>query len=228
MAYTTVLFDLDHTLLDSDTSERLAYESTLVAAGVREPAALFPLYQRINRAMWADVEAGRMHPEDVRVRRFEAFNTEAGIDADPVTMAEQFIDGLGGNGELYPGALSMLSSVREHARLGLLTNGISQVQRTRITRLELEEIFSAIVVSSEVNVAKPAPEIFATAFEMLGDPQPGTALMVGDSLTSDVAGALAYGIDACWYNPSGKSEVSGPIPHHVVSGFDQIVDLVLN
>lgn len=226
MAYTTVLFDLDHTLLDSDTSERLAYESTMLAAGVVDPATHFPLYRAINRSMWAEVEAGRMHPEEVRVRRFERFNGEAGIDADPGPMAEHYVDGLGAFGELFPGAMSMLVQVGDLATLGLVTNGISQVQRTRIARLGLEDLFSAIVVSSEVGVAKPAREIFDIVLDGLGNPSRDSVVMVGDSLSSDVAGANASGIDACWYNPHGLANDSSAIPVHVTAGFGPIVDLV--
>ncbi len=226
MAYSTVLFDLDHTLLDSDTSERLAYESTLAAVGVADAETHFPLYRSINRAMWAEVEAGRMKPDEVRVQRFERFNIEAGIDADPGPMAEHYVEGLGAFGELFPGAMSMLVRVGELATLGLVTNGISQVQRTRIARLGLQDLFSAIVVSSEVGVAKPAPEIFDIVLDALDNPSRDSVVMVGDSLSSDVAGAIASGIDACWYNPAGLDNHSASIPVHVTAGFGPIVDLV--
>jgi 2-haloacid dehalogenase len=104
MHYTTLLFDLDHTLLDSDTSEVEAYAHTMAVIGLDDPDHHFDRYVTINREMWRAVEMGTMRPDEVRFRRFEQFVAEIGIDADPVAMAEAFVWGLGAHGELYAGA----------------------------------------------------------------------------------------------------------------------------
>ena len=225
--YQTVLIDLDHTLLDSDASETAAYERTLRMAGVHEPAALFPTYQRINKAMWAQVEAGDMRPDDVRFRRFEAFNREVGIGADPVEMAEAFVHGLGANGDLYPGARELLEALNGRVRMALLTNGISEVQRARVARLGLERFFEAIVVSGEVGTAKPAAAIYDITFERLGAPPRAGAVMVGDSLSSDMAGGRNYGIATCWYNRHRVAPPEDVELTHVVGDLADIAEVVL-
>ena len=95
MTYETILFDLDHTLLDSDESERRAYAHTASQAGLDDPDAHFPRYVTINRQMWQAVERGELDPTEVRFRRFEQFNAEIGLDADPAVMAEHFVWALG-------------------------------------------------------------------------------------------------------------------------------------
>ena len=85
--------------------------------------------------------------------------------------------------------------------LAVISNGLGEVVYARLARLGLSDYFDAVVVSSEVGVAKPNPAIFEAAFERLGSPDKATTLMVGDSLTSDIAGGSAFGIDTCWYNP---------------------------
>lgn len=224
--YGTVLFDLDHTLLDSDASEAAAFDHAMRFAGVAEPAELFDTYRRINLAMWARVEAGTLSAEEVRVLRFEEFNRVSHIDTDAHDMAEVFVDALGANGDLYPGALEMLEEIHAVAVLGLVTNGISEVQRARVARLDLGRFFSAIVVSSEESTAKPASAIFDIAFERLGHPGRTSTVMVGDSLSSDMAGGSRYGIATCWYNPSGRLAESNVRLDHVVGGFEEIVDIV--
>lgn len=216
--YATVLFDLDHTLFDSDASERTAYAHTMAAIGLPDADAHFDRYVAINRAMWAAVERGEMQPTDVRHRRFERFNAELGITADPHHMADAFVRALGVSGELYPGARDVLGAFGRTASLGLVTNGLSDVQRTRIERLGLDAYFDAIVISSEVGVTKPRAEIFDIAFERLGRPARATAVMIGDSLTSDIRGGADYGIATCWYNPAGRP--AGPddvVTHEVAS-----------
>jgi YjjG family noncanonical pyrimidine nucleotidase len=207
-AYTTVLFDLDHTLLDSDASENLAFESALSAVGLDEPHLHRADYDRINRALWATVEQGDVTPDHVRTARFEQLVMAAHLDADPLALADAFVDGLGRFGELYPGVRAVLDALTSMASLALVTNGLSEVQRARIERLDLGRYFDAVVISAEVGSAKPAPGIFETAFAQLGHPSKSSTLMVGDSLTSDIRGGAGYGIATCWYNP--KHRVAGP------------------
>jgi YjjG family noncanonical pyrimidine nucleotidase len=215
--YSTLLFDLDHTLLDSDASEIAAYAHTMDVIGLPEPDDHFERYLRINHGMWRAVERGEIQPIEVRHRRFEQFVSEIGIDADPFTMAEAFVWGLGAHGELYEGARDVLEEFAGRAAMALVTNGLSDVQRARIERLDLDRYFDAIVISSEVGVTKPRPEIFDVAFEQLGSPPKHSAVMIGDSLTSDIRGGSDYGLATCWYNPRGESAGPDDVVTHEVS-----------
>ena len=123
MLFTTLLFDLDHTLLDSDASEALAFEHTLRSIGVDEPTQHLPTYKRINSALWKRVELAELSPNDVKVIRFEQLLEALGIDGDPDAMGATYVDGLGDYGELYPDALGLLDACTD-VRLGLVTNGI--------------------------------------------------------------------------------------------------------
>lgn len=225
MRYTSLLFDLDHTLLDSDESERLAYAHTMEKIGLDDPQAHFRRYVTINREMWAAVEAGDMQPSEVRHRRFERFTIELGIDADPDEMADAFVYGLGQFGDLYDGAREVLESLAQLATLAMVTNGLSDVQRTRIERLGLEPYFQTVIISSEVGVTKPRPEIFDLTFEALGSPDRSAALMIGDSLTSDIRGGRDYGIDTCWYNPHGKTGGDGDHVTHEIENLASLTDI---
>ena len=213
--YSTLLFDLDHTLFDSDASEAAAFDITMRAAGVSDPSTVLAVYRRINGALWAGVEAGTVRPIEVRTRRFERLFAEAGIDADVEEMADLFVRSLGDNGDLYPGAREVLEDLAGKAHLALVTNGLSDVQRARIGRLSIGELFETVVVSSEVGVTKPRPEIFELAFEKLGNPPKRSAVMIGDSLTSDIAGGANFGIDTCWYNPKGLDRNGMDVTHEV-------------
>ncbi len=224
--YDTILFDLDHTLLDSDTSERLAYSHAAASAGVADPDRHFATYAEINRAMWRAVEAGDMDPSQVRTRRFESFVERLGLDADPHSMAEDFVWALGAHGELYPGAAAVLAELATRASLGLVTNGLGDVQRSRLSRLGIGDYFDAVVISSEVGVTKPRSEIFEIAFELLGRPARASAVMVGDSLTSDIAGGHRYGIATCWFNPSGNRSEHAVTPTHEVGSLDALPPLL--
>ena len=227
MPYVTLLFDLDHTLLDSDASEVAAYAHTMATIGLDQSDQHFERYVTINREMWRAVETGTMRPDEVRFRRFEQFVAEIGVDADPVAMADAFVWGLGAHGELYDGARDLLDALAGRVRLAMVTNGLSEVQRSRIERLDLDRYFDAVIISSEVGVTKPRREIFDLAFAQLDSPDPATALMIGDSLSSDIRGGRDYGIATCWFNQHGA--VAGPddVSTHEIRTLAEILDLVV-
>ena len=216
MRYETILLDLDHTLFDSDTSETKAFGQALETAGVVEPMQYFTAYQAINLKLWAAVERGEFSPQQVRAHRFERLVAQENVDADPLQLADDFVSGLGANGSLYDGALELLESLSNKASMALVTNGLSEVQRARVDRLGIGEYFDAIVISAEVGVAKPGTEIFDIVFEALNFPSKESALMVGDSLSSDMQGGTNYGIATCWYNPNGQSvQRAGQVAHEI-------------
>jgi YjjG family noncanonical pyrimidine nucleotidase len=206
--YTTFLFDLDHTLFDSDLSEAAAFDITMRAAGVAVPNDHVEAYRRINGALWSGVERGEVRPIDLRTLRFQRLFAELGLTADVEEMAALFVHSLGANGELYPGAAELLSDLAGRGRPALVTNGLSDVQRARLSRTGIESAFDAVVISSEVGATKPGGEIFDLTFELLGQPDRASAVMIGDSLTSDIRGGSDYGIATCWYNPHGLA--AGP------------------
>lgn len=226
MPYSTLLFDLDHTLFDSDASEVAAFAATMRAVGFDRPSEHFEAYQRINLDLWAGVERGEVSPIDVRRVRFERLFAELEVDANVEDMAELFVAALGANGDLYPGVFELLDLLGSHARLGLVTNGLSDVQRARLGRLGIADRFDAVVISSEVGVTKPRREIFDIAFARLGAPPADSALMIGDSLTSDIAGGANYGIATCWYNPRGLMQSAEDIVTHEIADLVDLIPIV--
>jgi len=204
MRYTTLLFDLDHTLFDFDASVDAALGDTLAGAGIPDPNGHRPTFGAINKALWRQVEQGELTPDLVGVMRFEQLVARLGVDADPKAMSDDYIAGLGANGDLLPGARELLDELAPKATLALISNGIGKVARAKIERLDIDRYFDAIVISGEAGVAKPHAGIFDIVFASLGNPDRSTALMIGDSLTSDIAGGAAYGIDTCWYAPTAR------------------------
>lgn len=226
MQYTTFLLDLDHTLFDSDASEASAFASALACVGVEVSKTSSDTYRRINLALWAAVERHEITPQVVRTRRFELLVEELGLAADPLLMADTYVAGLAANGELYPGAREVIERLNEHASLALITNGLVEAQRGRVERLGIDPCFDAIVISAEVGTAKPGTDIFDIVFEQMGSPEKESALMVGDSLTSDIQGGTNYGIDTCWYNPNGKKAQSSDRVTHEIRELNELLRFV--
>jgi YjjG family noncanonical pyrimidine nucleotidase len=227
MRYTTLLFDLDFTLFDSDVSEDRAFRHALDAVGVDWSEKILATYNEINGALWKAVERGELTPLDVRTRRFEELFDALGLTVDAEKAADAFVDGMGSFGSLYPGAREVLEELSPSGTTALVTNGLGEVQRARIERLGLEPYFDVIVISGEEGVAKPGTAIFDLAFDRMGEPERESSLMIGDSLSSDMAGGVAYGIDTCWFNRDGRSAAPDELPiTHTITDLHQLLEVV--
>jgi len=127
------------------------------------------------------------------------------IPLDPARFSATYLSQLGQNAQLIDGAEAMLRALSGQVDMMLITNGLHAVQRSRFALSPLPAYFADIIISEEVGVAKPAPGIFDIAFEKMGNPAKDRVLIIGDSLSSDMAGGINYGIDTCWFNPDGRA-----------------------
>lgn len=225
MRYPVVLFDLDHTLLDSDESERAAFDITMRSVGVELTVDVFAIYDRVNQALWRRVETGAIDPNDVKVQRFEQLLDQLDVQGDPHAMGETFVTGLTDNGDLYPGALELLDSMAGEMQIALVTNGIGPVQRGRIERLDLGKYLDAVSVSGELAMSKPGAAIFDHTLAALGVDDRSGVVMVGDSLASDMAGGANAGIDTIWFNPHGHASTT-VVPTYQVADLSAIAELL--
>jgi len=223
--YHHVLLDLDHTLLDTDTSLQMAFTHAMDAVGA-EAGDTYVIFDEINQALWRKVEAHELTPPQVHVARFVELNDRLELEANPQDMADAFAYGMGAHGELYPGVYAMLDALADVATLALITNGLSEIQRARISRLGIEEHFEVITISAEVGAAKPGTAIFDLTFDALGEPDRSAAVMVGDNLGSDIAGGNNAGIATCWYNPHGQAASMQHPSDHTITSLDQLLPIV--
>jgi len=201
--YQWLLLDADGTLFDYDRAEMQALRLTFEAAGHSFHPAYAEAYRRINAAIWLEFERGQITQALLRTRRFALLFDEAGLDLDLEHFSSAYLRNLALGIDLVDGAQEMLRALHGRVGLALITNGLKDVQRPRLERSAIGGYFDAVVISEEVGAAKPDPAIFDAALARMGHPRREQVLVVGDSLTSDVAGANRSGIDACWFNPAG-------------------------
>jgi putative hydrolase of the HAD superfamily len=108
-----------------------------------------------------------------------------------------------------PGFLRALQEAQ--ITTALVTNSSVRAQMAKLEAVGLESAFAAVVISGEIGIAKPDPAIFAVAVDRL-QLTPSDVCHIGDSLSTDVAGALASGISSVWLNRS-RRELGPSDPH---------------
>jgi YjjG family noncanonical pyrimidine nucleotidase len=224
--YSWLIFDADGTLFDFHRGETAALQSTTDKHGVSYSSHLHEAYAAISAELWRRFENGEMPLKQLRVLRFERLFTELGIDLEPELFNDHFMEALGRQTQLLDGAEEVVRNLSERFRLLLATNGIAVVQRARFSRSSIRRYFEEVVISDEIGVAKPQPEYMDEAFSRMGKPPKSEVLMIGDSLSSDIAAGVNYGIDTCWFNPHRLPLDGSPQPTFTIEDLSEINAIV--
>ena len=197
-----LLLDLDDTILDFHKAERLAIAKTFSDFGVEPTETGLHRNHLINRSCWERLETGEWTREQVLVNRFSLLFDEVGVEADATACARAYEKNLSIGHYFLPGALEAVQTLSGKYRLFLVSNGTASVQKGRMTSANLYPYFEKVFVSQEVGYNKPAREYFEKVFDQIPGFDPKKAIIVGDSLTSDILGGINAGIATCWVNPS--------------------------
>ena len=197
-----LFLDLDDTILDFHKAERIAISKTFREFGIEPTDEVLARYSQINKECWHKLELGLWDRETVLVRRFELLFAEHDIVCDGTKVARAYEKNLGIGHWFLPGAEEAVDALSKKYRLFLASNGTASVQQGRMTSANLYRFFEKVFVSQELGANKPAKEFFDRATEQIPGFDPAKAMMVGDSLTSDILGGINAGMKTCWVNPT--------------------------
>ena len=222
MKYKYLLFDADDTLLDFRRSEREALTDAMLRFGIHPTEGLIKGYSEINDSLWKLLERGGIGNIELRVRRFELFAEKYGLDADPHMLAAEYTDRLAEKSFPVNGAVELCASLWGKYRMFIITNGIKNIQESRLGASELKQYIEKSFISEEMGAEKPSPLFFDRVASAIDGFDRSLALVIGDSLTSDIAGGIAAGIDTCWFNPRRKAPVDGIVPTYEIHALDEL------
>ena len=198
-----LFFDLDDTLLDFRRSEHDALKETLLAAGIPVTEALLARYAEINAGYWKRLERREVSRDKLKILRFRDLFAEIGADAaDPAAICAAYEMRLGQQHHLIPGAAEALRNLRKDYRLFAASNGTGAVQRSRLAGAGIADLFDGLFISEELGAEKPSAAFFDACFARFPELKRSETAMIGDSLTSDIAGGHAAGLLTVWFNPS--------------------------
>lgn len=223
MRYPWILFDADDTLFDFKRSARYALGQSLTDFKIDATETHFQVYETINHEAWMAFERQEITAVELRKIRFERFLNAIGEYRDPLELNSHYLYLLSRTRYMLNGAVELVGNLREkNYRLGLITNGLQEVQRPRITHADMEKYFEVIVVSDEIGVSKPHQGFFEYSFERMGFPEKSEVIVVGDSLNSDIQGGNNYGVDTCWYNPKGATNLTDHKPTYQIQRLEEL------
>ena len=226
----TVFFDIDDTLFDRNRAQRgilhlIIRELRDVFVGIDEKR-IVDAFLESDRVTTQEYETG-ISTDGLRIRRSKLFLSFLGLSegyADKITA--MYVN-------LYPtvdapvrDAKSVIETLAGRFQLGIISNGLPDVQYRKLETLDIKHLFDCIVLSEELGIRKPDPELFWHATSMLGR-EPEECLYVGDSYDDDVVGAKRAGMKTCWFNPHGLPASQLDIkPEFEIHALDEILEFL--
>lgn len=207
--YHTLLFDIDNTLLDFAAAEEVALAKLFALWNEEVTEDLLAAYDRINDELWQAYERCEMSLDTVLNSRFSRLFAGYGKARDGVDEERLYQGFLAAEHQQMPCAREVVSALSKERRLYIVTNGVGTTQERRMKEAGLAPYFQGMFFSDEIGFPKPRPEFFEHVFTSIPAFDKDRTLIIGDSLTSDIAGGRASGIDTCWLNPRHKANTRG-------------------
>ena len=223
-----LFIDLDDTILDFHKAEGIALRKTLTTFGVVPTDENCARYSEINKMFWERLERKELTRPQVMSGRFAMFFGELGVPVDAQLCSETYMDNLSIGHYFLPGAVEALEALHKKYTLYMASNGNARVQEGRLKSANINHYFADIFVSHNIGADKPSKVYFDRCFAKIPNFEPAKAMIVGDSLTSDILGGKNAGIATCWVNPQHKPARENIRPDYEIESLSQLPALLEN
>lgn len=225
--YSTILWDLDDTLLDFGYSQSYALSKCFHSIGRSISEEEIALFSEINTEYWKRLERGEITKEELIPGRFRTFFDQLGIEnVDVDRFRKKYQIALGSVFSFLDDSLTICHSLRGVVKQYVITNGVASTQRQKLKLSGLAETMDGVFISDEIGCQKPGKAFFEYCLDQVEETDVQKILIVGDSLTSDILGGKQLGIPTCWYHPAGKKDTSDIVPDMVIDDLHRIYDIL--
>lgn len=210
--YKAVFIDWDQTIGDWDYAAHHAqkdlYDQYHLSEFFPTFEQWFEMYEEHNLVLWGQYGQGKITRQFLQRDRFlYPLLQSLGMDFTPqplIDLADRigrdFIQLTNHYFALLPHAAEIVHYLAEKYPLTIISNGFCEVQHFKIEQSGLQSYFRHVLLSEEVGINKPQPDIYLRALELNGVAA-NEAIMIGDSYNSDIQGAKNAHIDQLWIRP---------------------------
>jgi len=160
------------------------------------------------------------------MKRFKVLFDVIDVKQDIEAFSKSYLDFISEASFIIEGAEEVISALYREYKLAVVTNGIYSTQYKRLRDSPLKNYFDVFVASERIGIAKPDPDFFRFVFKESAHSNKHTAIIVGDSLLSDIKGGLNFGIDTCWFNPGKVINEEEIEPTYEIEELVQIKDII--
>jgi len=219
-----VLLDVDDTLLDFHRCACAAMVEAAREFSLALPEDAFSAFRRINDGLWRRVEEQTLTTEELYRIRWTLIFAELGIDFDGPAFEERFARHLTTAAEKVAGADELIAHLQGRCTLCIASNAPYTQQVQRLEKAGYLPHIRHLFISEKLGAAKPSPRFFEACLSALAPLRAEEVLMIGDSLTADIAGAAQCGMKTCWFRRG--SEKDGSMADYCVDDLREICKLL--
>ena len=225
---TTILWDVDGTLLNFEAAEKAAIRALFQEFGFGVCTdEMLKRYSQINKIYWERLERKEVTRQEVLEGRFRDFFAEERLDISAAPeFNERYQISLGDTIVFYDDSYEIVKSLRGKVKQYVVSNGTITAQTKKLRRSGLGELMDGIFLSEQLGVEKPDVHFFEQVFEQTGLTDKRQIMIIGDSLSSDILGGNNAGIITCWYNPEHKQPQSGVRIDYEITDLHEIYNLI--
>lgn len=205
--YKYLIFDLDDTLLDFKKAEATAISTVLKSFGVSPTKEIIELYSTINISCWKRYEKGEITRNEIFENRVSLLGEALGVRFNADEFTKNYCTQLSKQGHTLPFALPLLKQLKAKGyKMAAATNGTLASQTGRLLNSGIAGFFTCgIYISEVIGLKKPDPEFFEFILNKNNIKNKSNVLVIGDSPSSDIAGAISAGLDCCFLNLQQKN-----------------------
>ncbi|WP_201717435.1 HAD family hydrolase [Rhodomicrobium vannielii] len=216
-----IFFDLDDTLLDSHSASLNAainlYKDASISMSLQEFLAS---WQAAQERQYSRYDAKEISFQEQRRARLREVINPALSDCAADQMFTHYQQSLESHWHLFDDVLPCFERLYGH-RLGLISNGDAALQRRKLAKTGISDMFNCVVISSECGCAKPDEEIFLRACALAGV-TPKNAVYIGDRYDLDAEGARKAGLlHGFWLNRRNASAHKRTQP--IISSLNELI-----
>lgn len=224
--YRILLFDVDNTLLDFDANEAESFRLMVRDMGEIWTEELYRTYHALNEELWRKLERKEIALQTVLDNRFFWLMERYGKTVDGPLWEKAYRKYLNRGIQEMPGVRRVLEYLKGRYDLYIITNGMTDTQEYRLGASGLIRYFDDCFISEKIGASKPSKEYFDYVKAHIPGFDSKEALVIGDSLTSDIKGGHDAGIDTCFICRDLKKTVEGIAPTYRVCSLEELLEFL--
>ncbi|WP_298526896.1 YjjG family noncanonical pyrimidine nucleotidase [uncultured Porphyromonas sp.] len=219
--YSALFIDVDNTLLTFRPSSETALKKTFLAQGMNYESEYFEVFFWIGEVLWSQQKKELISVQEIHDQIFPRLLQAIGVQGDSQEMTRLFHLLLHEEAVLEPGVAETLDYLSQRYRLYVASNGLVEMQRSRLKKAGILDYFSDLFVSDDIGAEKPSETFFLEAMRR-SNTQPSDVLFIGDSISADMTGAARVAMDRCWYNRLGNPVPEALPLNHVINHLGEL------
>lgn len=217
-----ILFDADETLFEFDGFAGL--QRLFSNYGINFTAVDYQIFKALNDKLWVQYQSAQITSLQLKTQRFSLWAEKLSVPETRLNLEYQqaMID----ISRPLDGAADLLKALQGRYRLGIISNGFTQLLQARLTNNNFSHYFATVIVSEQFGIAKPDLRIFTHALSELGQNRAERVLMVGDTPESDIRGGQNAGMKTCWLDHGVWSLAEDLIPDIRIKNLNELTALL--